>query len=69
MQKSTREADPEVENLETQIQGLRDEVRDMMATIGKLSQEFSKVLLILSREPSETDEPFEETKWAQQSFS
>ncbi len=69
MQKSFREADPEVKNIETQIQELRDEIQEMMATIGKLSQEFSKVLMIFSSETSETDEPSMETMWGKQSFS
>ena len=69
MQKSFREADPDVKNIETQIQELRDEIQEMMATIGKLSQEFSKVLMIFSSETSETDEPSMETIWGQQSFS
>ena len=69
MQKSFREADPDVKIIETQIQELRDEIQEMMATIGKLSQEFSKVLMIFSNETSETDEPSMETIWGQQSFS
>ena len=69
MQKSFREADPDVKIIETQIQELRDEIQEMMATIGKLSQEFSKVLMIFSNETSETDEPSMETIWGKQSFS
>ena len=69
MQKSFREADPDVKIIETQIQELRDEIQEMMATIGKLSQEFSKVLMIFSNETSETDEPSMETLWGKQSFS
>ena len=48
MTESTREAISDIEKIEAQIQGLRDEVRDMMETLGKLSHEFAKVLLILS---------------------
>ena len=69
MQKSFREADPDVKIIETQIQELRDEIQEMMATIGKLSQEFSKVLMIFSNETSETDESSMETLWGKQSFS
>ncbi len=69
MQKSFREADPDIKIIETQIQELRDEIQEMMATIGKLSQEFSKVLMIFSSETSETDEPSMETIWGKQSFS
>ena len=69
MQKSFREADPDVKIIETQIQELRDEIQEMMATIGKLSQEFSKVLMIFSSETSETDAPSMETIWGKQSFS
>ena len=67
--KTTRKANFEMEKIEAQIRGLRDEVRDMMDTLSKLSLEFSKVLLILSDETDGKDEPFKETKWSQQSFS
>jgi len=69
LQKSFREADPDVKIIETQIQELRDEIQEMMATIGKLSQEFSKVLMIFSSETSEPDEPSMGTIWGKQSFS
>jgi len=69
LSKSFREVDLNIKRIEDQIKGLRDEIRDMMATLGKLSQEFSKVLLVLSRETSEVNESFKETKWGEHSFS
>ena len=73
MSESAREENSDVEKIEAQIQGLRDEVRDMMETLGKLSHEFAKVLLILSGETGESDEPYEEsfegTKWGKSSFA
>ncbi|MFX0195011.1 MAG: hypothetical protein ACFFCW_02720 [Candidatus Hodarchaeota archaeon] len=69
MSKSFREVDLNIKRIEDQIKGLRDEIRDMMSTLGKLSQEFSKVLLVLSRETREANESFKETKWGEQSFS
>ncbi|MFQ5818960.1 MAG: hypothetical protein ACE5I5_03145 [Candidatus Heimdallarchaeota archaeon] len=69
MSKSFREVDLTIKRIEDQIIGLRDEIRDMMATLGKLSQEFSKVLLVLSRDTSEVNESFKETKWGEHSFS
>ncbi|MFX0206081.1 MAG: hypothetical protein ACFFDT_08835 [Candidatus Hodarchaeota archaeon] len=73
MSESAIEENSDIEKIEAQIQGLRDEVRDMMETLGKLSHEFAKVLMILSGENGETEEPFEksfeETKWGKSSFS
>lgn len=69
MPKSSKEANFNIKRIETQIQELREEVRDMMETLGKLSSEFSKVLLILSQETKDTTESFKETKWGEHSFS
>lgn len=73
MSDSVREENSDIEKIEAQIQGLRDEVRDMMDTLGKLSHEFAKVLLILSGENGESEESFEEsfegTKWGKSSFT
>jgi len=73
LSESAIEENSEIEKIEAQIQGLRDEVRDMMETLGKLSHEFAKVLMILSGENGGTEEPFEEsfeeTKWGKSSFS
>ena len=69
MPESSREANFDMKKIEAQIQGLRDEVRDMMETLGKLSHEFSKVLMILANETDELDESLEETRWSKYSFS
>ncbi len=69
LSKSFREVDLTIKRIEDQIKGLRDEVRDMMATLGKLSQDFSKVLLVLSRDTNDVNESFKETKWGEYSFS
>ena len=73
MSESARDENSDIEKIEAQIQGLRDEVRDMMKTLGKLSHEFAKVLLIFSGENGESEGAFEEsfegTKWGKSSFA
>ena len=69
MSRLSNEAGSDLEKIETQIQGLRNEVRDMCETLSKLSHEFAKVLLILSNETTGTNDPPVETEWSKHSFS